>query len=182
MAYTLDSKTRRLTASAVSAALIFVVTWTVKIPVPVSGGAYLNFGDTVIYVCSFVLGLPGAALSAGIGSVLADIAGGAAVYALPTFIIKALMGFIAAAMTTSRRFLSYLAACAVSGACMVAGYAVFEWLFFGAATAAAALPFNLLQWGAGVAAAAVLYNAANRLSRVLGLRPLNGAVPQTGRH
>lgn len=162
--------------------MIFVVTWLVKIPVPVSGGAYLNFGDSVIDVCAFVLGGPLAAVSAGLGSALADVAAGSAVYALPTFIIKALMGLLVGAMTSTQKLLPYCLACAAAGAVMVGGYALFEWFFFGAAYAAATLPFNLIQWCGSMLVAVVLYRGARRLSSMLGMRAHTAPLPQPARH
>lgn len=161
--------------TAVTAALVFVATWLIKIPVPVSGGAYLNFGDAAIFVCAYILGGPLAALSAGLGSALADIAAGTAVYAVPTLLIKALMALIVGLMTGSQKFVPYIAGCIAAGAVMVFGYAVFEWVFFGRAYAAATLPFNVVQWAGSVLVAAVLYRGARRLSAMLGLRAVRRA-------
>lgn len=177
-----DTKVRRLTATAVSAAVVFVVTWLVKIPLPVSGGAYLNFGDAAIFFCAFVLGGPWAAASAGIGSALADLVGGAPLYAVPTFVIKFLMGLTAGALNSSQRFMPYLVSCVVGSAIMICGYAAFEWGAFGSALATAVLPFNLIQAVGSVLVAAVLFRAAHRLSSALGLRSLNQTVLQPARH
>lgn len=155
--------TRKLTTVAVMAALIFVVTWLVKIPIPVSGGAYLNFGDIVIYICAYVAGGPMAALAAAIGSAVADLAGGAALYILPTLIVKALMALAAGALFGDRTFGRYLIGCIAGGAIMVAGYGLFELIVFDASYAIASLPFNLVQWGGSVAAAAALFEVAKRL-------------------
>lgn len=175
-------RVRRVTMTSVAAALVFVVTWLIKIPVPVSGGAYLNLGDSVIFVCAYILGGPLAAVSAGIGSAAADVAAGAAVYVLPTFVIKALTGLVAGALTASQKFGSYLFGCILGGAVMVAGYAAFEWGLFGAAYTAATLPFNLIQWCGSVLAAAALYRGARRLSSILGLRVRRSPEPQPVRH
>lgn len=164
-----------------AAALVFLATLLIKIPVPGSGGAYLNFGDAVIYACAFILGGPLGAAAAGIGSGLADIVAGSAVYALSTVIIKCAMGLIVGAMTVSQRFVSYCFACTMAGAVMVGGYALLEWYFFGGAYAAATLPFNLFQWFGSVLVALVLYRGIRRLSSTLGLRTPGALVPEPAR-
>lgn len=157
----------KITSIAVTAALVFVITWLIRLPVPVSAGAYLNFGDVVIYIAAFILGGPMGAIAAGVGSLLADLAGGAAVYALPTLIIKGAMAFLVGAIMAKRRkFGFFVLSCILAGAIMVAGYFVFEYLMFGFAYAASALPFNLVQWGGSVAAALALFPVAKRMARL----------------
>lgn len=159
------NKTRMLTTIAAMAALTFVVTWLVKVPIPVGNGAYLNFGDVVIYMCAFMLGGPGAAIAAGIGSMFADFAVGAgAVYAVPTLIIKATMGFVAGTITKKQTFASYVIACIVGGAIMTFGYGFYEFVMFGASYALASIPYNLIQWVGSAVLACVLYGVVKRLS------------------
>lgn len=164
------TRTRRIAAAAVMAALIFVITWLVHIPIPVSGGAYLNFGDAAVCVCAYIVGGPLGALSAGCGSALADIVGGAPAYVLPTFLIKAAMGLIVGVITTRPAFLFYLAACVTSGAVMAGGYYLFEYAAFGPAYAVSALPFNCIQWAGCVLIAVVLFRPARRLAATGGFR------------
>jgi predicted membrane protein len=83
----------KLTLCAVMAALLFVLTFLIRIPILASGG-YIHIGDTIIYLCGYILGGYLGAAIAGIGSALADLAAGAVIYILPTFVIKALMGFM----------------------------------------------------------------------------------------
>lgn len=159
------SKTQQLTMVAVMTALTFVVTWLVKVPIPATNGGYLNFGDVVIYMGAFLLGGPSAALFAGVGSMLADFAVGAgAVYALPTLVIKAVMGLLAGYITTKQTLPRYILACVAAGAVMVAGYGAYEWAVFGGALALASLPFNLVQWGGSVLMASVLWGVVRRLA------------------
>lgn len=160
-------KTQQIAMTAVMAALIFVVTFLVKFPVPVSGGAYLNFGDVAIYICAYLLGGPLTAAAAAIGSFLADLAVGSAVYAVPTLIIKGVMGLAAGIIAKKHTFGFYILACAAGGAIMVFGYALFEYFFFDPAMAAASMPFNLIQWGGSVAVAALLYPALRPMEHAL---------------
>jgi uncharacterized membrane protein len=150
--------TRKLAVSSVMAALIFVLTFSIRIPVPgLAGGAYLNLGDSLIYCAAFLLGGIPAMLAAGIGSLLADIAGGAMIYAPATFVIKGLMGLACGAMLTKATFGRFALASLIGGGIMVAGYGIYELFVFGSAYALVSLPFNLIQWGGGVAIAFLLY-------------------------
>lgn len=84
---------KALTYSGLMAALAFLATAFIAVPSPFTGG-YIHFGDAIVLSCGVVLGKRNGALAAGIGSALADIALGYASWALPTFIIKALLAFI----------------------------------------------------------------------------------------
>ena len=75
--------------TAVFASLIALMTSQIKMPTGINEG-YLHFGDCMIYLASCVLPLPYALLAASIGGATADILAGAAVWAIPTAIIKAL--------------------------------------------------------------------------------------------
>ena len=63
------NRTRRLCLAALLAALVFVLTYVPKIPIPVG---YVHLGDSVIYVGALVFARRDAALAASIGSCLAD--------------------------------------------------------------------------------------------------------------
>lgn len=160
-----ENQTRKLAACGLMAAMIFVITWAVKLPVPfTSAGAYVNLGDSVIYLTAYLLGGWMGVLASGIGSMLADILAGAGVYILPTLIIKSLMGLVCwLLMRRSEKFGPFLLGSIVGGLIMVVGYGAFEWAFFGAAYAITSLPFNLIQLGGGVIIAIPLFFAGKKL-------------------
>ncbi|MGI6153187.1 MAG: ECF transporter S component [Christensenellaceae bacterium] len=158
-------KTNKLTMMAVFTALVFVVTFLVRIPVPGTGGAYLNFGDVVIYIAAFTIGGPYAAVAAALGSMLTDVVAGAAVYALPTLIIKGAMALVFGMIVKKRSFARYALASAVCGGVMACGYGLYEYAMFGAEYMLAALPFNLIQWAGAAAAACAFYPAARRIQK-----------------
>lgn len=152
--------TRKLTVSAVMAALVFIITFLIRIPVPGTAAAYINPGDAVIFVAAYIIGGVPAMFAAGIGSMLADIAGNSIVYAPATLVIKALMGLVCGFMTWKPAFSRFLAASVAGGAIMAGGYALFEYFAFSSAYMAGSVPFNLIQWAAGVIIAVVLYKPA----------------------
>lgn len=90
-----DKNINKMVYTALLAALICVATFIIKVPMPVTNG-YTHIGDGFIFIAVILLGGRNGALAAAIGASLADILGGYAVYALPTFIIKGLMALIMA--------------------------------------------------------------------------------------
>lgn len=77
---------RKIVVSALFSAIVFVTTLLVQIPLPFNG--YVNAGDGFILLSGFILGPVYGGLAAGIGSMLADIISGFAIYAPATFVIK----------------------------------------------------------------------------------------------
>ncbi|SHI15293.1 energy-coupling factor transport system substrate-specific component [Sporobacter termitidis DSM 10068] len=157
---------RRITYTALAAAIVFTVTRLFVFTVSASG-SYVNFGDIAIYIISYLFGGPLAALASGIGSGLADLTAGAAVYAPATLIIKGLMGLIAGCLMLKRKFWIYALACVLCGAVMVVGYGLYDICIggFGAAVSNA-IPGNMIQWGASVVIALLLYPVAVRIQKV----------------
>lgn len=85
-----NNKIRYMSITGIFAALITVMTaYICHIPVPIAGG-YMHLGDSLIYVAAALLPTPYAMAAAAIGGGLADLLT-APMWALPTFIIKALI-------------------------------------------------------------------------------------------
>ncbi len=163
---TKENHTKTLVISSILAALVFVFTFLIRIPVNTSG-AYMNIGDSVIYCSGILVSAPWAAAAAGIGSMLADILLGGGIYIPATLVIKALMGLVCAMMMRKVGLGKFFLACILGGAIMTVGYGVFEWVVFGWTYAAGTLPFNLLQWAAGVAVAVAVYYPVKRTRGIL---------------
>lgn len=162
----MNKRLKTLLTSAIFAALEFVVTYLVSFPIPVIQGAYVNAGDVVLYLGAALLGGPWQALAAGIGSMLADLMLGSAVYAIPTLLIKMTMAFLCAWIYRKKSdALGFLLACLAGGACMVAGYFVFECFLVGAAAALLSVPMNCLQWGCGLVLAMLLYYPLRKIRK-----------------
>jgi uncharacterized repeat protein (TIGR04002 family) len=84
----MNKNLRKMVTTAVFAAMIFVLTYFIKVPV---ASGYVHFGDALIYICAGVLGGPWAILAGAIGEGLADLIGGYAIYAPATIVVKALI-------------------------------------------------------------------------------------------
>ena len=140
------AKINRIAISGVLAALIFVMTFIIKIPIPATGG-YINLGDSAIIISSFILG-PFAAIPAAIGSAMCDLVSGYPHYIRPTFVIKGLMGLAAGAVIKRRKSLpARIIAGLAAEIIMVGGYFLFEALpvMYGVEAALSSVPFNAIQ-------------------------------------
>ena len=160
-----DKTVRRLAMSGVMAALVFVMTWLPKIPVPVTGG-YIHLGDGMIFLATMLLG-PSAIGAAAIGSALSDLVGGYAVYILPTAIIKGAMALLACLLYRPGRVWRTLLAFVLAEAVMVAGYFVFEAFTYGTAAALGAIGPNVIQGLGGVAVGMLCRVLVPRLQKVI---------------
>lgn len=142
----LDAKKTVLTAML--AALCCVATMIIKIPSPYKG--YVNLGDCIVLIIGWLLIPTYGFLAAGIGSSLADVFSGYAIYAPATFVIKGLMAVVAhyAYAVLSKRLnnsLSKIISGALSEILMVLGYFLFEGILYGFAPSAVNIPANAVQ-------------------------------------
>lgn len=83
-----NDKVLKMVYTAMFAAMIFVLTRFIQIPV---ASGYVHFGDALIYIVALTVGGPWAMLAGALGGALADLTSGFAVYAPATIIIKALI-------------------------------------------------------------------------------------------
>ena len=127
------------------AALTALLTAVLHIPV---GNGYVHCGDAVIYLAAAMLPLPYAAGAAAVGGALADVLSGYAVYALSTFIIKAMLAAVFSAvggtqMLEKRRILAMI----LCGLVSVTGYWLTAVILYGgwAAQFVETVPGNCMQ-------------------------------------
>ena len=146
---------RKVALAGVFAAFIFVAT---ELHLPTALG-YIHLGDGVILYCGYAIG-PAAFLAAGVGSALADLIAGYAVYIAPTFIIKGLMGaFSGWILLNHKGVLRRILAFAGAEIIMLLGYFLFECFMYGVSAAKGAILMNLIQAGAGIVVAFLLTQA-----------------------
>ncbi len=155
---------KTLTKAGLFCALITIATMLIKLPIPQTQG-YVNFGDGFIFLGAMFLINPYCALAAAVGSALADMFLGAGIYIIPTFIIKGLMGYIAAKAIYGNGNSNKKIAIGVILAeiIMVLGYFLFEIFAYGFSAAAASVPFNAMQAAAGIIVGFVLIKFADKL-------------------
>lgn len=157
-----SDKIRVLVYSALFAAMCCVTTLVPHIPTPLGG--YIHAGDALVILSAFALGPVWGALAAGLGSALADVVVGAAIYAPGTFVIKALMalvaGFILKGKVFKRPSANALTASFSAEVLMVCGYFVYEYWILGYGPGVIAnVPMNAVQGLFGALAGSALFLA-----------------------
>jgi len=162
---------------ALTAAAVMALTFVIQIPIPATTG-YLNFGDASIFLFALLFGSRVGAFAGGLGSALADVAGGYSVFAPFTLFIKGAEGFLAGYLAVKRSLRRDLLAWAAGATTMVLGYFIAETLLLslgvipidkggisiGIALAAASveIPFNLLQVFSGAVVSIPLAQALRK--------------------
>ena len=156
---------KKMTMAGVMAALVFVMTYVPKVPVPITGG-YVHLGDGAIFLAALLLG-PLGIPAAAIGSGLSDVLGGYMVYAIPTILIKGVVALVAWKLWKEGSWLRAALAFVLAEIAMVAGYFAFEAVMFGTAAAWGAVGPNCIQGIAGVALGLVCHALYPRLKQLL---------------
>ncbi len=157
-------KTKQLVVASLFAALCCIGTM-IHIPTGITTG-YIHLGDAMVLFSGIFLGPFYGGLSAGIGSMFADLINGYAIYVPGTFIIKALCAILCGAFFHhfkpshgQKKFLYFtLTLSGILAECiMVAGYFIYEIGLFlitegntaslsaAVTSSALAIPFNLIQ-------------------------------------
>lgn len=158
---------KQLTLCGVLAALVFVLTYFPKVPVPVTGG-YVHLGDGAIFLAALLLG-PLGIPAAAIGSGLADLIGGYMLYVIPTVIIKGLVALVGWKLYKKGSWVSAVVAFVLAEAVMVLGYFIFECFTSGAPAAAAAILPNVVQGVAGVVLGLICVAVTPRMEKMMKL-------------
>lgn len=144
-----NNNIKSIVISALGMALVFLATYLIKIPNGIQG--YFNLGDGFIMLFASIINPWMAFLIGGIGSALADIAGGYAIYFIPTLFIKGLEGFLIAfifqRIKTNLKYISYV----IGALIMVSGYFLCDSFINNSwALGLSGIPANLLQGGVGI--------------------------------
>ncbi len=146
---------RKFTRIAMFAALSCVLTMFPQIQTPTGG--YVHFGDSIIYIAAAFMGPLAGAAAGAVGHCLADILTGYAVYALPTFIIKGLMGFVIGKIMYNHIDIKHTVLAGAAALVIVTlGYFVAEVPIYGLSAALFVFISLPVQWLMSIAATAVL--------------------------
>ena len=154
-------RTKKMVMTALFAAFVCVATMAIRIPSGSSGG-YVNMGDGVVLLSAYILGPLCGGLAAGIGSFLADIFAGYAVFAVPTLIIKFLMAFVSGLLFLEvfkkKKGLSLIACSVVGQIIMTVGYFITEiWMTGSVAAALLGIYGSITQSVFGIIVSFILY-------------------------
>lgn len=145
---------KEIVTGALGIALVFLATYLIKVPNGIQG--YFNLGDGFILLFASILNPFLAFLVGGVGSALADAAGGYAIYFIPTLFIKGIeaivVSYLISKLGQKSRYIIYL----IGGAIMVCGYFVADaFINESWALSATGIPSNVIQALAGYVIALV---------------------------
>lgn len=156
--------TKKLVISALFTALCCIGTM-IHVPTGITSG-YVHLGDAMVLFSGIILGPVYGGLAAGLGSALADLINGYAIFVPGTFIIKGLCAIVCGYIFHSKTkkdvqkkyiYIFLVISGVVGEALMVLGYLIYETILFfitegakasfapAVASAALGIPFNILQ-------------------------------------
>lgn len=148
--------TKEMCVQGLLVALVTVCTMVFQIPVSATNG-YVHLGDSMILLIGVFFGARYGAVAGGVGSALADILSGYAHWAVFTFLIKGIMGWLIGkiadfAKNPEKFFSARLFLASVVGvAWMVCGYYIGGGILNGSFTVAlTSIPENIFQGCAGM--------------------------------
>lgn len=161
--------TKRLVFSALFAALTCIATLLIRIPMPGAQG-YLHPGDVFVILSGLFLGpIPGF-FAAGIGSCLADLIGGYAIYAPASFFLKGLSALCCALLYAhlgkKNKTLGLIFCGIINLLFVTGGYFCYESLIYGVPAAVPGVIGNCMQGIAGLALTCILYPILHSISEL----------------
>jgi uncharacterized membrane protein len=156
---------KKFIIAALMSALTCLTTFIIKVPSPTG---YIHPGDSFVILSGIILGPVYGALSAGIGSLLADILAGYPQYALATLIIKALTALVCSLVfrKLKRRIYSVIVAGVFGGFIVTLGYFAVEYFMYGFGGALSGVPLNVVQNIFGIILSTILYPLLYRIPQV----------------
>lgn len=86
------NNTKTMVTAGLMAAFTCIATMIIQIPTPTMG--YVHMGDSLVILSGIILGPVLGGFTAGLGSMLADLLSGYAIYVIPTFVIKFVCAFL----------------------------------------------------------------------------------------
>lgn len=164
----MDLSLKRITKIAMMAAIIFVCTYTFKVPIAITGG-YTHLGDCAIFVGVMILGRKDGTVAAAVGAALSDLLGGFLIWVLPTFVIKGVMAFVMGTVVEKvlpEKKGNWLLGAILGGILQIIGYQLVKIVLISPAAALATIPTITAQTVAGIVIGAVVITVLQS-SRVL---------------
>lgn len=155
-------KTKDITITALMAALVFVGTYFLKIPLPFG---YTHLGDGLIILTVMVLGWKKGMAAGMIGAGLADLLGGYVAWVVPTAVLKGgwalIMGLLMYKLGNGKKLYGIIGAVA-GGVFQIIGYTLVRVGLYGYAAAMTSLPILAGQTICGIVIGLVLTAACEK--------------------
>ena len=164
----MDLSLKRITKIAMMAAIIFVCTYTFKVPIAITGG-YTHLGDCAIFAGVMILGRKDGTVAAAVGAALSDLLGGFLIWVIPTFVIKGVMAFVMGTVVEKvlpEKKGNWFLGAILGGILQIIGYQLVKIVLISPAAALATIPTITAQTVAGIVIGAVVITVLQS-SRVL---------------
>ena len=164
----MDLSLKRITKIAMMAAIIFVCTYTFKVPIAITGG-YTHLGDCAIFVGVMILGRKDGTVAAAEGAALSDLLGGFLIWVIPTFVIKGVMAFVMGTVVEKvlpEKKGNWFLGAILGGILQIIGYQLVKFFMISPAAALTTIPTITTQTVAGIVLGAVVITVLQS-SRVL---------------
>ena len=137
--------TKSITITALSAALIFLFTWVVRVPGPITGGL-VHMGNVPFFVASIVYGPYVGAIAGAIGMGMFDIFSGYIAWAPITVITCLIMGYVLGNVTKRFNTKNLIIGFVLMVVIKVLGYYFGEAIMYKSfVTPFASIPGNIVQ-------------------------------------
>lgn len=152
---------RSLALTAIMAAIVFVLTRMVQVPTPAKG--YIHLGDAGVFFSAFAFGPWIGAIAGGLGTGLADLTSGYPQWAVFSFLIHGLQGWITG--WTAERWSGVrglVLSTVVGGLVVLVGYLGAGMLLSGVGAALSEVPLNAIQVAAGAIVGVPLFAAVRQ--------------------
>ena len=148
------NRIKKITFSGVFAALICITTLIFRIPEPYTKG-YINIGDSIIFLAAYIYSGEIAFLCGGFGSAIADLIAGYPHWAIFTFIVKGIEGFICGKIIKRKK--AKIIAPIIGAVEMVIGYFLFGIIIDGSVAASlTSVPLNIIQGAVSIVIYSIL--------------------------
>ncbi|HUW89309.1 MAG TPA: ECF transporter S component [Candidatus Nanopelagicaceae bacterium] len=172
LGYLLPFNSLALSMIGLFGAFTCVVTMVIAFPIPATNG-FINIGDAVVMITALIFGPIIGGIAGGVGSSLADLFLGYAIYAPATLVIKGLEGFFVGLIANPKKkyrwnyrdFIGVI----VGGFIMIIGYFLYEVMIFGVPSALYEFILNsIIQFGLGsVIALTFIFSARKNIKTSL---------------
>ena len=141
-------------------ALIFVLTFLIKIPVP--PGGYIHPGDALVIPAGIILGKKKGMFAGACGGALADFMGGFYMYIPATIISKALMAAVTCIIYKKTEKIIFAAVPVIIINCGI--YFIADYIMFGRNYGIYDCIMNLVQTGVGIILAVAVMRIFKRIN------------------
>jgi uncharacterized membrane protein len=130
-------------------------------------GGYIHLGDIAVYFAALAMGPWAGMAVGGLGTALADVLAGYAIFAPISLVVHGLQGFVAGWLTRGSKTPARLAAGVLAGSVvLITGYFLAEIPMFGVGLAAQEVPWNIVQEAVGALGVGVYVSVSRAYPRL----------------